>query len=195
MSTSQVPPRKPVPVRTSVSASPNPEFAGHPAAAKRRLFGRSRRTLLIIGIGVVLCVLAIVIGLAVGLTTKSKGKNLPLPDGAQTFTGELTYYAPGLGACGKTSGDSDAIVSISHFTFDAVQKGGNPNQNPLCGRKIRAQRKNGGKQVSVDLTVVDRCMNTLRTGCAPTDIDVSPAMFKKLANPDLGRVTVAWAWL
>jgi hypothetical protein len=33
------------------------------------------------------------------------------------------------------------------------------------------------------------------TGCEPTDLDVSPAMFKRMADPDLGRVLVTWAWL
>ena len=76
-----------------------------------------------------------------------------LPLGSQTYTGDLTYYGPGLGACGVTSSDTDHIVSISHFTFDAVSKGSNPNANPLCGHKLRAVR-NGD---SIDLTVVDRC--------------------------------------
>lgn len=151
--------------------------------------------------------------------THYRPRNLPLPNGAETFTGDLTYYGPGLGACGVTSTEKDDIVSISHFTFDAVQKGSDPNQNPLCGRKIRAQRVNNGKTVSVDLTVVDRCQWQLRgfdlippplttscicsnanlfysgTGCQPTDIDVSPTVFDKLADHDLGRVPVTWAWL
>ncbi|KAF2105817.1 RlpA-like double-psi beta-barrel-protein domain-containing protein-containing protein, partial [Lophiotrema nucula] len=104
--------------------------------------------------------------------------------------GDLTYYDPGLGSCGITSGENDAICAVSHYTFDAAQKGSDPNQNPLCGRMIRAQRVNNGKTVSVDLKVVDRC-----TGCQPTDIDVSPGIFKQLADPDLGRVNVTWAWL
>ena len=33
------------------------------------------------------------------------------------------------------------------------------------------------------------------TGCKPTDIDVSPGAFDRLAGADLGRVTVTWAWL
>jgi hypothetical protein len=33
------------------------------------------------------------------------------------------------------------------------------------------------------------------TGCQPDDLDVSPGMFAKLADPTLGRVTVTWAWL
>ncbi|KAF2278720.1 uncharacterized protein EI97DRAFT_217290 [Westerdykella ornata] len=157
----------------------------------KRYLGRSRRTFLVC-VGVVfVVVLALVIGLSVGLTRKSsKPRNLPLPTGAETFTGDLTYYDPGLGACGIASTANDDIVAISHFTFDAVQTGSDPNQNVLCGRRIRAQRANNGKTVSVDLTVVDRC-----TGCKPTDIDVSPSAFDKLAQRDLGRVPVTWAWL
>lgn len=51
------------------------------------------------------------------------------------------------------------MVSVSHYTFDAVQTGSDPNSNPLCGRKIRAKRVNEqtGKSVSIDVTVVDRC--------------------------------------
>ena len=81
----------------------------------------------------------------------SQHQNLPL--GSQTYKGDLTYYGPGLGACGVTSSDTDHIVSISHFTFDGVSKDSNPNANPLCGHKLRAVR-NGN---SIDLTVVDRC--------------------------------------
>ncbi|KAH7072523.1 RlpA-like double-psi beta-barrel-protein domain-containing protein-containing protein [Paraphoma chrysanthemicola] len=159
----------------------------------RRYFGRSRRTLLIAILITFLCLLALIIGLAVGLSAKKKGpQNLPLPNGAETYTGELTYYNPGLGACGIDSTDNDAVVAVSHYTFDAVQTGSDPNQNPLCHRKIRATRVNEktGKSVSIDVTVIDRC-----TGCQPTDLDVSPAMFKQMADPDLGRVPVTWAWL
>ncbi|KAL5119176.1 hypothetical protein ACEQ8H_002884 [Pleosporales sp. CAS-2024a] len=164
----------------------------------RRYFGRSRRTLLIVILVALLCLLTLVIGLAVGLsgrsnnTTGSRARFIPLPNGAQTYTGDLTYYDPGLGACGIDSGDNDAVVAISHYTFDAAQKGSDPNKNPLCGRKIRATRTDGrtGKPVSIDVTVIDRCV-----GCEPTDLDVSPAMFDKMADAALGRVKVDWAWL
>ncbi|KAF1953160.1 hypothetical protein CC80DRAFT_527443 [Byssothecium circinans] len=155
----------------------------------KRYLGRSRRTLLICIAVLFLLLLGLVIGLAVGLAGgKSKPQNLPLPSSAQTHSGDLTYYGVGLGACGVTATDADAIVSISHYTFDAAQRGhgSNPNNNPLCGRKIRARR---GER-SVDVTVIDRC-----TGCQPTDLDVSPAVFKELADPGLGRVGVEWAWL
>ena len=63
-----------------------------------------------------------------------------------------------MGACGIESNDNGAVVAVSHITFDAAQKGSDPNQNPLCGRKIRARRvREDGKTVSIDVTVVDRC--------------------------------------
>ncbi|KAG8631719.1 hypothetical protein KVT40_000859 [Elsinoe batatas] len=137
--------------------------------------------------------LALIIGLAVGLTGGGgKSQNLPLPSNRETFTGDLTYYEPGLGACGITSSSSENIVAVSKTIFDAAQTGSDPNQNPLCGRKLRASRLNEqtGSQRSVDLTVVDRCV-----GCKPTDIDVTISAFTKMAAEELGRVTVTWAWL
>ena len=57
------------------------------------------------------------------------------------------------------SSDTDHIVSVSHFLFDDVSQGSNPNANPLCGRKIRADRYDESVKGnrSIDLTVVDRC--------------------------------------
>ncbi|KIW61879.1 hypothetical protein PV05_01950 [Exophiala xenobiotica] len=146
----------------------------------------SRRTRIII-IAVALAIIVLIIGLAAGLSTRKHTQNLPLPSGhGGPYNGDLTYYAPGLGACGLTSTDSDKIVSISHIVFDAVSTGSDPNQNPLCGKKIRARRDNK----SVDLTVVDRC-----TGCQPTDLDVTIDTFAMLADVDSGRVDVVWNWL
>lgn len=92
------------------------------------------------------------------INSPTRDQDLPLPNNTKTFTGDLTYYNPALGACGLQSNDNSDIVAVSHFTFDAVQTGSDPNQNPLCGKKIRARRtREDGKTVSVDLTVVDRC--------------------------------------
>ena len=141
---------------------------------RRKIYCGFSRKIIWIALSVVsLVLLALILGLAIGLSKKSRYvlprheflmtcsliKHLPshhqnLPLGSQAYTGDLTYYGPGLGACGVTSSDTDHIVSISHFTFDAVSKGSNPNANPLCGHKLRAIR-NGN---SIDLTVVDRCM-------------------------------------
>lgn len=78
------------------------------------------------------------------------------------------------------------ICAISHTLFDAVSTGSNPNENPLCGLKLRLRRN--GK--SVDVRIVDRCV-----GCAATDLDVAEAVFEQLAKLDQGRVSVKWSWL
>ncbi|KAF2145233.1 uncharacterized protein K452DRAFT_284630 [Aplosporella prunicola CBS 121167] len=159
----------------------------------------NRRAQLLLGAGALLVLVGLVVGLAVGLTVGRNSRhaqNLPLPTSSTPHTGDLTYYGPGLGACGIDSSDKDLIVSISQQVFDAAGAnagvGGNPNANPLCNRKIRARRYHEGLHAnrSVDLTVVDRCV-----GCAATDIDVSPGAFDELAPRESGRVAVVWAWL
>lgn len=110
----------------------------------------------------------------------------PSSDGGSTgsFAGEGTYYDTGLGACGITSVDTDYIVAISHVRFDAVGTA-NPNNNPLCGKKINAHYQ--GKTVQV--TVVDRC-----PGCDENSLDFSPSAFADLAHFDLGRIPITWDW-
>lgn len=72
--------------------------------------------------------------------------------GSGDHSGKTTFYNPGLGSCGITSGPSDMIVALSQSRM--LQSGnGNPNSNPLCGKKIRVFFN--GKEV--DLTVVDTC--------------------------------------
>ncbi|CEO58778.1 Putative Riboflavin aldehyde-forming enzyme [Penicillium brasilianum] len=147
---------------------------------------RSRK-LLIIGIGAGIVLIALIIGLAVGLTVGNKHSNLPLPTAnGGPYEGDLTYYNPALGSCGYTNTDSDMICAVSHILYDAASTGSNPNANPLCGLKIRL-RRNGE---SVDVKIVDRCV-----GCAVTDLDVTEAVFKKVADLDQGRVSVEWSWL
>lgn len=189
--------RKPIP-STTVETRPVPPapYSSVPAPTflssirlRWALLRRRSRILIVAGL---LSLLALILGLAIGLSQGKKTQNLPLPDGhGGPFTGDLTYYEPGLGACGVTSTSSQNIVAVAHSLFDKVQTGSDPNANPLCGRKIRAKRvKEGSGERSVDLTVVDRC-----TGCQPTDLDVSLSVFEKLADQDLGRVNVEWNWL
>jgi len=106
-----------------------------------------------------------------------------------TFTGDGTFYATGLGACGITNVDTDFICAVSHSLFDGFEgyTGGNPNSNPVCGRKITATYQ--GKSVTV--TVTDRCV-----GCALHDLDFSPSAFDNLAAESIGRLKgVTWSWV
>ncbi|KAH6623184.1 RlpA-like double-psi beta-barrel-protein domain-containing protein-containing protein [Chaetomium tenue] len=104
---------------------------------------------------------------------------------AQT-SGRFTYYNPGLGACGQNHGDGDYVVAMSHADFDPSTPNGNPNNNPLCGRRIRASY--AGK--SVDVTVVDRCK-----ACNSGDLDFSPAAFQTLAALSVGVIQGTWEWI
>ncbi|EEH06401.1 riboflavin aldehyde-forming enzyme [Histoplasma capsulatum G186AR] len=155
---------------------------------------KKQRVFLIVG-GVVLLHLILVIGLTVGLSGRNKSSNinhhssvdLPLPNNhGGPYMGDLTYYDPGLGACGIESSAGEPVCAVSHYLYDAVSVGPNPNANPLCGKKLRLRR--AGR--SVDVTVVDRCV-----GCQPNDIDVSISVFTQLALEEQGRVDVQWAWL
>jgi len=76
-------------------------------------------------------------------------------------------------------------VSEDLFDIYPGYDGVNPNDNPVCNRKITAS--SGGKSVTV--TVVDRC-----TGCAETSLDFSPAAFDELADPSVGRIDITWVW-
>jgi hypothetical protein len=98
-----------------------------------------------------------------------------------THSGDATFYATGLGSCGITNHDTDFIAAVSHLLYDSFPgyEGGNPNNNPICGRKVTAHY--GGNEVTV--TITDRC-----TGCAKFDLDFSPAAFDRLASEDLGRL-------
>ncbi|KAI1735575.1 RlpA-like double-psi beta-barrel-protein domain-containing protein-containing protein [Xylaria scruposa] len=105
---------------------------------------------------------------------------------SRSMSGDLTYYAPGLGACGVNNSEQDAIVAISKELFDPHTPNGNPNKNTYCGRKIKISR--GGKSAVV--TVRDRC-----EGCKKNDLDVPVKVFSKLANPNDGRVKMTWDWV
>jgi expansin (peptidoglycan-binding protein) len=84
--------------------------------------------------------------------------------------GRFTYYTPGLGACGYANSEAEYVVALNHVDFDPYTPNGNPNNNPLCGRMIRASYN--GK--SVDVKLVDRC-----PGCNSGDLDLSPAAFSE----------------
>lgn len=103
--------------------------------------------------------------------------------GGSSYSGvDLTYYAPGLGSCGITSSDGDMIVAVAASTMHQSYSG-NPNNNPLCGKKI-SLTANG---VTETATIVDTC-----PGCkGPTDLDLSPALFQKFADESVGVVTGA----
>ncbi|KAH7149276.1 RlpA-like double-psi beta-barrel-protein domain-containing protein-containing protein [Dactylonectria estremocensis] len=99
-----------------------------------------------------------------------------------TYSGEITFYDLGMGACGwddSGKGSTDNIVAISHLVM-----GTQSNGNPMCGQTITI--KSNGKTTTA--TVRDKCM-----GCAYDDIDVSDKVFDFLwGGPDKGRGPAEW---
>ncbi|KAK1227404.1 hypothetical protein PQX77_009605 [Marasmius sp. AFHP31] len=107
---------------------------------------------------------------------------------SKTFTGDATFYAPGLGSCGKTNNGGQLVAAVAAPVFDKFPGAGpNPNKNPICGKKARVTFKNK----SVTVSLVDRC-----PGCGNSGIDLSPAAFEKLASKSVGRLKgVKWTIL
>jgi len=164
-----------------------------PTPTRRTYFGRSRRTFFL-ALGAIIVLIILAIGLGAGLGTKhsKSSKDLPLPSNGGIFTGDLTYYQPGLGACGIVSSSTQSICAVSHIIFDVASTSGNPNDNPLCGKMIRITRYDSsvGSNRSADVEVVDRCV-----GCKADDLDLSLSVFDSLAEEAQGRVVGSWAWL
>lgn len=117
-------------------------------------------------------------------TTQSSSPSTSSTPAEGEFSGDGTFYNTGLGACGIESNDSQFVVAVGYELYDSVNTA-NPNNNPLCGRKITVFR--GLK--SVQVTVVDKC-----PGCSYYSLDLSPAAFDVLGNPDEGRIPITWIW-
>ncbi|KJY01032.1 hypothetical protein TI39_contig305g00028 [Zymoseptoria brevis] len=126
------------------------------------------------------------------LRIHSRDFAVPQLEGMQN--GDITFFEPSMGSCGVQSNANEAVVAISAVLFDShpesAAQGGNPNQNPLCGKVIRLERVHNGVPCSVDATIVDRCAK-----CGEADLDVTEHVFRQLAAPDMGRVQATWSWL
>jgi len=98
------------------------------------------------------------------------------------FTGDLTHFTTGLGACGFDDTGKGGILALSH-----LKMGPPSNGNPLCDRRVEL-RANGRVAYA---TVRDKCM-----GCAYEDVDVSEDVFIALYDDlGIGRAPVTWRLL
>jgi len=103
-------------------------------------------------------------------------------------SGDITYYTPGLGACGYTNTTEQWVVAVAQSLFDTYDDGsGNPNKNPLCGKMVTIT---GSEGAPFQAEIVDRCV-----GCQTTDLDLSPKLFETVYPKGNGRVSgVKWAF-
>ncbi|KAI6371351.1 hypothetical protein MCOR25_003959 [Pyricularia grisea] len=93
--------------------------------------------------------------------------------GAMSFTGQVTHYTVGLGACGFDDAgkdNSDYIVAIS----SALMHGS--NGDPMCNKKVNLSFDGH----SITATIRDKCPS-----CSQDQIDLSEKAFKDLVG-DLG---------
>ncbi|KIY62043.1 carbohydrate-binding module family 5 protein [Cylindrobasidium torrendii FP15055 ss-10] len=107
---------------------------------------------------------------------------------ARAYSGDVTYYDTGLGACGVSSSNSEYVAAVSLSFFNSYPGAtANPNLNPICGKVIRITY--GSR--SVDVTVRDNCPT-----CALYDLDITLVAMQQLVdNPvGVGRITSGISW-
>ncbi|KAI2624991.1 hypothetical protein GGR54DRAFT_594419 [Hypoxylon sp. NC1633] len=121
----------------------------------------------------------------------SGGSSDGIPFGQQ-FSGEITYYNAGLGACGFADDgidDTKNIVAIPKAFWDSISTltsyGLNQPAHPLCGKTITITSPDGK---TAQALAHDRC-----DGCAGHAIDVTPHTFLELfGSLDAGRLDCTW---
>ncbi|KAM7198450.1 rare lipoprotein A-like double-psi beta-barrel domain containing protein [Naviculisporaceae sp. PSN 640] len=127
-------------------------------------------------------ILAASASLVNGMPTTENTNVLETRDNAP-FNAKLTWYYPGLGACGETHGDNDLVVAVDKTVYGTYP---NPNDSPQCGRRLRLNYS--GR--SIVLTVVDMCPS-----CPPGGLDLTPAAWKQLVGDlGLGPQQGTWDW-
>ena len=109
--------------------------------------------------------------------SSSSGDN---PAAGKSFTGEMTYFAVGMGACGHESSESDKMVAISKDLFDQYTPNGNPNKNPLCGQTVSITGADG---TTHEAQIWDRCV-----GCAEGDLDMPQSFFDVVTKDKEGKI-------
>ncbi|RHZ87492.1 hypothetical protein Glove_34g119 [Diversispora epigaea] len=114
-------------------------------------------------------------------TTAPGNSNTTSVDDGKVFTGDATFYSPGLGACGFYNSADDCIIALNTEQFGP----GNPNLNPNCNRLVEITY--GKKTVIAKIT--DKC-----PGCNYGSLDLSPAAFAKLAPLSAGRIQISWCF-
>lgn len=105
--------------------------------------------------------------------------------GSGFLTGDLTYYAVGLGACGEDDSGKDMTENI--VAMSAATMGSQSNGNPMCGKTIKIFNNANGK--SSTGVIHDKC-----PGCVAGSIDVSQKLFEELADLADGRIEISWNW-
>ncbi|KAF9903404.1 hypothetical protein EC991_003859 [Linnemannia zychae] len=95
---------------------------------------------------------------------------------AQGFSGKGTWFTDTTGSCGTPFDTNDMIVAMNE-----AQMGG----TSMCGKSVRIT--SGGKSVTARVT--DTCPSQY---CSSGSLDLSQAVFQKLAPLDTGVISISW---
>jgi expansin (peptidoglycan-binding protein) len=100
-----------------------------------------------------------------------------------SYTGIATWFNPATqggstGACGPQEGDDSMIVALN-----APQYGNMDKKSSWCGKKVAITYK--GK--TVQATINDACPE-----CASGSLDLTPAVFNQLGDPNIGELDIKW---
>jgi hypothetical protein len=98
-----------------------------------------------------------------------------------TRRGRGTWFHPGKGNCGKTNRDGDLIVAIGKKLYDR-------NGGSNCDQWVEIVNVANGKK-AYGMTR-DSCES-----CTDNDVDMSPALFQRLAPLGTGKITVSWHFM
>jgi expansin (peptidoglycan-binding protein) len=116
----------------------------------------------------------------------STGKEASTVLGSDFETGDLTYYAVGLGACGEDDTGRDMTANIVAMSSEVM--GPQSNDNPMCGRMIKIYNFANGKEATG--VIRDKCPS-----CKKGSIDVSQKLFQELGDLAQGRIPISWTWI
>ncbi|ORX63314.1 hypothetical protein K493DRAFT_148348, partial [Basidiobolus meristosporus CBS 931.73] len=101
----------------------------------------------------------------------------------ESFSGDGTYFAPGLGSCGIVSTSSQLIAAMNAPQFGEYA---NPSHSPVCFKCAMIH----GPKGSVKVQIVDKCPS-----CKEGSLDLSPAAFEHIADLAQGRVHIDWSYV
>ncbi|KAB5590736.1 hypothetical protein CTheo_5827 [Ceratobasidium theobromae] len=99
----------------------------------------------------------------------------------RAYTGQATYYAVGLGACGQYSQPSDFIVALNSAQYG----GGYPG--PHCFQSVRICKT--GTDNCQNAVIMDECPT-----CAYGSLDMSEGLFKAFSSLDAGVFPISWTF-
>jgi expansin (peptidoglycan-binding protein) len=97
------------------------------------------------------------------------------------YHGVATFYGAGDGDGACSFGPAGTVMTAAMNETDY-------ETSKACGAYVRVRSADGR-------SIIVRITNVCPLPCAPGQLDLSPQAFAKLANPQVGRITITWKLL